>query len=176
MRLFISILLLLITPAFAVDTDDKIYTDQDLKSRDYEHQSPEQKKRKIISSGIIEYKETPQQHQSREDILRRAKEMQRTAEKKREEILQQQKEQQKQAKKAATAGATILGTMLLLPLIVMGIQLILCIIALIDILRNEFTESNKLIWVLVVTFIPFIGPLLYFFIGEKHKKLANETN
>jgi hypothetical protein len=48
-------------------------------------------------------------------------------------------------------------------------QFILWMIALIDILRNEFTGNNKLIWFLAVTFIPLVGPILYFFIGADQK-------
>jgi hypothetical protein len=48
-------------------------------------------------------------------------------------------------------------------------QFILWVIALIDILRNEFTGSNKLIWFVAVTFIPLVGPILYFFIGTDQK-------
>jgi hypothetical protein len=51
--------------------------------------------------------------------------------------------------------------------------LLLPIIALIDILRNEFTGSNKLIWVLVTIFLPFLGSLLYFGIGRKQKLAKN---
>ncbi|WP_461640619.1 PLD nuclease N-terminal domain-containing protein [Labilibaculum euxinus] len=43
------------------------------------------------------------------------------------------------------------------------------LIALIDIVKNEFTNSNKLIWVLVILLFPFIGTILYFIIGTKQK-------
>ncbi len=43
------------------------------------------------------------------------------------------------------------------------------IIALIDILKNEFEENNKIIWVLVVLFFNLIGAILYFTIGRKQK-------
>lgn len=43
------------------------------------------------------------------------------------------------------------------------------IIALVDILRNEFTDSNKIVWLLVVILVPFLGYILYFFIGTKQK-------
>ncbi len=54
-------------------------------------------------------------------------------------------------------------------LIVVGIPLLLWIITLIDILRNEFTGSNKIVWIIVTTFLPLLGPILYFFIGTDHK-------
>jgi len=46
---------------------------------------------------------------------------------------------------------------------------LLPLIALIDILRNEFNGSDKLVWVLVVLFIPFLGSILYFAIGSQRK-------
>jgi hypothetical protein len=54
-------------------------------------------------------------------------------------------------------------------IIVVGIPLIFWILTLIDILRNEFTGSNKIVWLLVATFFPLIGPILYFFIGTDQK-------
>jgi hypothetical protein len=53
--------------------------------------------------------------------------------------------------------------------VVFIIPFVLWLVALIDILRNEFTGSNKLIWLLVVTFFPLIGPILYYFIGTRQK-------
>ncbi len=43
------------------------------------------------------------------------------------------------------------------------------LIAFVDILKNDFKGNDKLIWLLVVIFVPFIGPLCYFFIGRKQK-------
>jgi uncharacterized membrane protein len=43
------------------------------------------------------------------------------------------------------------------------------LIALIDILRSDFTGNDKLIWLLVIIFIPFIGPIVYFIVGRKQK-------
>jgi Phospholipase_D-nuclease N-terminal len=43
------------------------------------------------------------------------------------------------------------------------------IFAFIDILKNEFTGSNKLIWLLAVLFAPVIGSLAYFVIGRKQR-------
>jgi len=50
------------------------------------------------------------------------------------------------------------------------IQFIPWLIALIDVLRNDFkVPQNKLIWIVVLLLIPFLGWILYFFIG-KHQK------
>ena len=49
------------------------------------------------------------------------------------------------------------------------------IIALVDILSNEFTGNNKLIWVLVVALTGILGALLYFFIGLRQKLPKDKT-
>ena len=43
------------------------------------------------------------------------------------------------------------------------------IIALVDIVKNEFTRNNKLIWIIVVLLAPVIGSIVYFIIGRKQK-------
>jgi len=44
------------------------------------------------------------------------------------------------------------------------------IIALIDILKSDFRDTNdKIIWALVVIFLPVIGSILYFLIGKSQK-------
>jgi len=45
----------------------------------------------------------------------------------------------------------------------------LWVIALVDILKNEFKGNDKLIWLIVAIFLPVIGALCYFFIGRKQK-------
>lgn len=51
---------------------------------------------------------------------------------------------------------------------------ILSITALINLLRNEFTGYNKIIWFFVI-WIPFIGPILYFTISKKNKTHIEES-
>ncbi|KAF0219253.1 MAG: hypothetical protein FD174_2339 [Geobacteraceae bacterium] len=41
--------------------------------------------------------------------------------------------------------------------------------ALIDILKSEFTGSNKVVWLLMVMLVPLIGAILYYFIGREQK-------
>ena len=58
-------------------------------------------------------------------------------------------------------------------LLVIGVALIFFIFwgwALIDILKNEFSGSNKIIWLLLVIFVP-ISFILYFIIGTKQKNI-----
>ncbi|WP_111310057.1 PLDc N-terminal domain-containing protein [Confluentibacter sediminis] len=51
------------------------------------------------------------------------------------------------------------------------------IIALIDILKNEFSGNNKIVWILVVLLGNLLGTLLYFIIGRKQKLPAtNKTS
>ncbi|MEM6517663.1 MAG: PLDc N-terminal domain-containing protein [Bacteroidota bacterium] len=48
--------------------------------------------------------------------------------------------------------------------------LLLPVLALISILRNEFKGNDKLIWVLVVLLLPFLGSILYFTIARPKTK------
>ncbi|MDT8393739.1 MAG: PLDc N-terminal domain-containing protein [Bacteroidales bacterium] len=47
--------------------------------------------------------------------------------------------------------------------------ILLPLFALIDIIRNEFTGNNKLIWVIVVLLFPYLGAILYFIFGGSQK-------
>lgn len=57
-----------------------------------------------------------------------------------------------------------LTELLLLIFLVAGI---LWALALVNILKKEFKGNDKLIWIIVVVFLPIIGTLLYFFVGRK---------
>jgi Kef-type K+ transport system membrane component KefB len=58
---------------------------------------------------------------------------------------------------------------IILLLIIVVVTLIFPILALIDILKNEFEGNNKLIWILVVLLLWIIGAVLYYFIGRSQK-------
>jgi len=45
----------------------------------------------------------------------------------------------------------------------------LWLIALIDILRSDFQGNDKVVWVVIVIFFPFLGSILYFLIGRSRK-------
>lgn len=47
--------------------------------------------------------------------------------------------------------------------------------ALVDILKNDFSGPNKLIWLVLVLALPLIGVILYYFIGRE-QKLPSATN
>ena len=53
----------------------------------------------------------------------------------------------------------------LIPVILL--ELILLVIALLDLLRREKTNGPKWLWVLVIIFIQLIGPITYLIIGRK---------
>jgi len=53
---------------------------------------------------------------------------------------------------------------------ILAIMLLLPAIALFDILQNQFKHQTiKLIWVLVVIFLPLFGSIIYYAIGRTQK-------
>ncbi len=58
-------------------------------------------------------------------------------------------------------------TILLLIFVFVGV--LPTIIALVDILKNEFKGNNKIVWILVVLLANFFGAVLYFLIGREQK-------
>jgi uncharacterized membrane protein YwaF len=58
-------------------------------------------------------------------------------------------------------------------------SIVLWISALIDILKSDFRGgSDKIVWLLVVVFLPLLGAILYFTIGKNQKinKPAGDGN
>jgi Phospholipase_D-nuclease N-terminal len=47
------------------------------------------------------------------------------------------------------------------------LQLLLIVIALLDLVRREKTRGPKWLWVLVILFINFIGPIIYLLFGRE---------
>ena len=62
-----------------------------------------------------------------------------------------------------------LGAQELILIVFVFAPFIVFITSLIDILKNDFKGNDKIIWVLVVMFIPIIGSLLYLIIGRKKR-------
>ncbi|MCA9898091.1 MAG: PLDc_N domain-containing protein [Anaerolineales bacterium] len=54
---------------------------------------------------------------------------------------------------------------LLIPIFL--IQLALIVFALLDLARRENTRGPKWVWVLVILFVNFIGPIIYFLVGRE---------
>jgi uncharacterized membrane protein YhaH (DUF805 family) len=55
----------------------------------------------------------------------------------------------------------------LIPVVI--IELILMISALVDLVRREHTRGPKWVWALVIIFINYIGPIIYFVAGRKEE-------
>ena len=55
----------------------------------------------------------------------------------------------------------------LIPVLV--IQLVLMISALVDLIRREHTRGPKWVWVLVILFVNYIGPIIYFVAGRNEE-------
>jgi hypothetical protein len=71
---------------------------------------------------------------------------------------------------AYVSGSPISRTPGLIELVLMISILALFLISVVDILRFRFvSDVEKLIWIVVVIFVPIIGPILYLFIGRKQK-------
>ncbi len=45
--------------------------------------------------------------------------------------------------------------------------LVIDILAIIDIVKNVKQADKKVIWIVVVIFLPVLGPILYYFLGRK---------
>jgi len=56
---------------------------------------------------------------------------------------------------------------LLIPVIL--IQIILLIVALLDLIRREQTHGPKWVWAVVIVLINIIGPIVYFIFGRKEE-------
>jgi len=54
---------------------------------------------------------------------------------------------------------------LLIPVAI--VQLVLLIVALIDLSKRERTRGPKWVWALVIIFVNIVGPILYFVIGRE---------
>jgi len=55
----------------------------------------------------------------------------------------------------------------LVPVII--IELVLLVTALVDLVRREQTRGPKWVWLLVILFVNFIGPIIYFVAGRKEE-------
>ncbi len=67
----------------------------------------------------------------------------------------------------------ITGTGVILGLIMVVLAMLLPVLALIDILKSRFEGNNKLIWVIIVLCLNFLGFILYIAIGRK-QRVVNE--
>ncbi len=63
-------------------------------------------------------------------------------------------------------GIGVLELVLLLSLI----TFVPWLIALIDVLRSDFTDNNKVVWLLAVVLVPVVGWVAYFAFGTTQKR------
>jgi len=52
---------------------------------------------------------------------------------------------------------------------VMVVQLILLVVALLDLLKREKTRGPKWAWALVILFVNLFGPIIYFLFGRDNE-------
>jgi pilus assembly protein TadC len=51
------------------------------------------------------------------------------------------------------------------------IELILIVVAIVDLVRRENVwGDNKIVWVLIIVLLGIIGPIIYFLLGRKEKR------
>jgi hypothetical protein len=55
----------------------------------------------------------------------------------------------------------------LIPVVV--VQLILMIVALLDLLKRENTRGPKWVWLLVILFVNLFGPIIYFLFSRENE-------
>ena len=71
------------------------------------------------------------------------------------------------------------GILMMFAMVGAGVLSLACLAAwiwaLVDILKNDFNGSNKLIWLILVLAVPLIGVILYYFIGREQKLPSNPT-
>lgn len=49
--------------------------------------------------------------------------------------------------------------------------LVLWVYALVDIINSRFSDENtKIVWILIVILIPFLGTILYFVLGREQRR------
>lgn len=63
----------------------------------------------------------------------------------------------------------LFGGGLLITVLVIVFIFLLPLFALISALTSSFPGSEKIIWVLLIIFLPFLGSLLYFIIGTNQR-------
>lgn len=63
----------------------------------------------------------------------------------------------------------LFGGGILITLFVILFILLLPLLALISALMNDFPGNEKILWVLIILFLPFLGSVLYFLIGRNKR-------
>lgn len=61
------------------------------------------------------------------------------------------------------------GSELVFIFFILFLPVVFWVAALLDCLRGNFSGDNKVIWVIVIIFLPVLGSILYFLVGRKQK-------
>jgi hypothetical protein len=69
----------------------------------------------------------------------------------------------------------ILEIILIVVTVIFLVLTIVWVIALLEILKSEFKNNNKIIWLLTVMLVPFIGAIIYLIIG-RNQRIPPEKN
>ncbi len=56
---------------------------------------------------------------------------------------------------------------LILPIILL--QVILMVVALVDIVRNKKTNGPFIMWLFIIIFVNLLGPIIYFIFGRRNE-------
>ena len=63
----------------------------------------------------------------------------------------------------------LFGGGIIITLFVVLFIFLIPLLALISALMNDFPGNEKIIWVLIILFLPFLGSVLYFLIGRNQR-------
>ena len=63
----------------------------------------------------------------------------------------------------------LFGGGIMITVLVVLFIFMLPLLALISALMNDFPGNEKIIWVLIILFLPFLGSVLYFLIGRDRR-------
>jgi hypothetical protein len=63
----------------------------------------------------------------------------------------------------------LFGGGLLITILVVLFIFLLPLMALISVLMNEFRGNEKIMWVIIIIFLPFLGSVLYFLVGRNKR-------
>ena len=59
----------------------------------------------------------------------------------------------------------------LIPLLVL--ELVLLVVALVDLLNRQNVRGDKMLWVVLIVFVGIIGPIVYFIFGRRKGETEN---
>ena len=63
-----------------------------------------------------------------------------------------------------------------LEILILLIPAVIWLWAIIDLLRSDFTNGiNKIVWAIVIIFIPFLGAILYLILGRSQKIKSSQS-